>query len=109
MAGHKMLSFVDVYFRYNQIMMAEEDQEKATFTTDRDLYCYRMMPFGLKKAGATYQRLINKMFASLIGKMIEIYVDNMLVKSLSRGQHIEHLREYFNSLRLFWLKLNPDN
>ena len=58
-AGHKLLTFMDSFSGYNQIQMAEEDQEKTTFITSQGLYCYRVMPFGLKNVGATYQRLAN--------------------------------------------------
>ena len=57
--GHKLLTFMDAFFEYNRIQMAEEDQEKTTFITSQGLYCYRVMPFGLKNVGATYQRLAN--------------------------------------------------
>ncbi|RYE03027.1 MAG: hypothetical protein EOP33_09865, partial [Rickettsiaceae bacterium] len=67
-AGHELLSFMDAYSGYNQIRMHEPDQIKTTFVTDRGLYCYKVMPFGLKNAGATYQRLVNRIFADLIGK-----------------------------------------
>ena len=60
--GHKLLTFMDAFSGYNQIKMAEEDQEKTTFITSQWLYCYKVMPFGLKNAWATYQRLVNKMF-----------------------------------------------
>ena len=62
-AGHKLLTFMDAFSGYNQIKMAEEDQEKTAFITSQGLYCYKVMPFGLKNAGATYQRLVNKMFS----------------------------------------------
>lgn len=62
--------------------MHQPDQEKTAFIIDQGLYCYRVMPFGLKNASATYQRLVNRMFASQIGKMMEVYVDDMFVKSL---------------------------
>ena len=61
-AGYKLFTFMDAFSRYNQIQMAEEDQEKTTFITSQGLYCYRVMPFGLKNAGVTYQRLVNQMF-----------------------------------------------
>ena len=61
-AGHKLLTFMDAFSGYNQIKMAKEDQEKTAFNTSQGLYCYKVMPFGLKNAGATYQRLVNKMF-----------------------------------------------
>ena len=61
-AGHKLLTFIDTFSGYNQINMDEEDQEKTAFITSQGLYCYKVMPFRLKNAGATYQRLVNKMF-----------------------------------------------
>lgn len=67
-AGHKLLSFMDAFSGYNQIMMDPEDQEKTAFITERGTYCYEVMPFGLKNAGATYQRLVNNMFAGQLAK-----------------------------------------
>ena len=61
-ARHKLLTFMDAFSGYNQIQMAEKDQEKTAFVTNQGLYCYRVMPFGLKNTGATYQRLVNQMF-----------------------------------------------
>ena len=81
-AGHELLSFIDAYSRYNQIRMCPEYEDKTVFTVDRGLYCYKVMSFGLKNVGATYQRLVNKVFTNLIGKTMEVYVDNILVKSL---------------------------
>ncbi|CAA0820091.1 cysteine-rich RLK (RECEPTOR-like protein kinase) 8, partial [Striga hermonthica] len=80
-SGHELMSFMDAYSGYNQIPMDPEDSEHTSLYSARGLYCYTMMPFGLKNAGATYQRLVNKMFATLIGHTMEVYVDNMLVKS----------------------------
>ncbi|KAL5580701.1 hypothetical protein UlMin_013143 [Ulmus minor] len=71
------------------------------------LYCYKVMPFGLKNAGATYQRLVNKMFKDQIGKTMKVYVDDMLVKSLKTEEHIQNLRETFEILRRYKMKLNP--
>ena len=79
---HKLPSFMDAYFGYNQISMCLEDEDKTVFTTDHGLYCYKVMSFDLKNAGTTYQRLVNKVFADLIGKTMEVYVDDMFVKSL---------------------------
>ena len=79
-AEHKLLTFMDTFSGYNQIQMTEEDQEKTAFVTSQGLYCYRVMPFGLKNAGATYQRLVNQMFKKKIGRNVEVYVDDMLVK-----------------------------
>ena len=79
--------------------MAEEDQEKTAFVTSQRLYYYRVMPFGLKSAGATYQRLVNQMFKKQIGKNVEVYVDYMLVKSREEENHPDDLRETFSTLR----------
>lgn len=106
-AGHEVLSFMDAFSGYNQIRMAESDQEKTSFTIDRGLYCYTVMPFGLKNAGATYQRLVNKMFQTQIGRNMEVYVDDMLVKSLTTGGHVADLAEAFGNLRRYRMKLNP--
>jgi len=73
---------MDAYSGYNQIKMHLDDGKATTFTTNKGLYCYKVMPFGLKNAGATYQRLMNMMLAEHIGKIIEVYVDDMLVKSI---------------------------
>ncbi|XP_059436758.1 uncharacterized protein LOC132169816 [Corylus avellana] len=106
-AGYGLLSFMDAFSGYNQIYMHPEDYEKTAFITDRDLYCYKVMPFGLKNAGATYQRLVNKMFRDQIGRNMKVYVDNMLVKSvLSRG-HVLDLQETFATLKKYEMKLNP--
>ena len=69
-ARHELLSFMDAFSGYNQIKMKEEDQEKTSFVTSQGLLCYKVMPFGLKNAGATYQRLMNKMFAHQIGRNV---------------------------------------
>ena len=87
--------------------MAEEDQEKTAFVTSQGLYCYRVMPFGLKNARATYLRLVNQMFKKQIGRNVEVYVDDMLVKSRKEEDHLDDLRETFNTLRQYHMKLNP--
>ena len=79
---HELLSFMDAFSGYNQIKMNEEDQERISFVTSQGLFCYKVMPFGLKNTGATYQRLMNKMFTDQIGRNVQVYVDDMLVKSL---------------------------
>ena len=76
-AGHKLLTFMDAFSGYNQIKMAEEDQEKTAFITSQGLYCYKVMPLGLKNTGVTYQRLVNKMFSRQIGRNMEVYVDDL--------------------------------
>ncbi|KAB2626974.1 hypothetical protein D8674_020592 [Pyrus ussuriensis x Pyrus communis] len=106
--GCELLSFMDAYSGYNQILMNPSDQEHTAFTTDRGLYCYKVMPFGLKNAGATYQRLVNSMFAEQIGKNMEVYVDDMLVKSKHANQHIVNLSETFSILKKYRMRLNPN-
>ncbi|KAK0575700.1 hypothetical protein LWI29_005397 [Acer saccharum] len=106
-AGHETLSFMDAYSGYNQIKMHKPDEEKTAFTTDQGLYCYTVMPFGLKNVGATYQRLVNKMFARQIGRNMEVYVDDMLTKSVTADRHADDLRETFDVLVKYGMKLNP--
>ena len=91
-AGHELLSFMDAFSGYNQISMDPDDQEKTSFVTAQGTYCYRVMPFGLKNAGATYQRLVNRIFQKQIGTTMEVYIDDMLVKSTTDELHISHLR-----------------
>ncbi|KAI5344902.1 hypothetical protein L3X38_012779 [Prunus dulcis] len=105
--GHALLSFMDAYSGYNQIFMHPKDQAHTSFITDRGLYCYKVMPFGLKNAGATYQRLVNHLFAPLIGNTMEVYVDDMLVKSRTADQHIPNLSAMFTILKQYKMRLNP--
>ena len=106
-AGHELLSFIDAFSGYNQISMDPDDQENTSFVTGQGTNCYKVMPFGLKNAGATYQRLVNKMIQKQIRASIEVYVDDMLVKSTSATLHIPHLTEAFQILRKYNMKLNP--
>ena len=105
-ADHELLSFKDAFSYYNQISMDPDDQEKTYFITGQGTYCYRVMPFGLKNAGATYQRLVNRMFQKQIGTSMEVYTDDMLVKSTTAELHIAHLSEAFQILREYNMKLN---
>ena len=106
-AGNELLSFMDAFSGYNQIRMNPDDREKTAFITDRGTYCYKVMPFGLKNAGATYQRLVNRMFSKQLGKTMEVYIDDMLVKSLKAKDHVSHLEECFAQLNSHNMKLNP--
>ncbi|GAA0174452.1 hypothetical protein LIER_27841 [Lithospermum erythrorhizon] len=80
-AGHEVFEFMDASRGYHQIRMAPEDEEKTAFITEYGLYCWKVMPFGLKNTGATYQRMVNSIFSSQLGRNMEIYVDDMLIKS----------------------------
>ena len=88
--------------------MEEADQEKTSFVTSQGLFYYKVMPFGLKNAGATYQRLMNKMFAQQIGRNVQVYVDDKLVKSLREDDHLDNLKETFDTLKSYNMKLNPN-
>ena len=86
--------------------MALDDQEKTTFVTPIGNYHYKVMPFGLKNAGSTYQRMMTKMFKPQLGKNIEVYIDNMVVKSKVVSEHIGDLENIFEVLRKHKLRLN---
>ena len=87
--------------------MDPDDQEKTSFIIGQGTYCYRVIPFGLKNPGATYQRLVNRMFQKQIGTSMEVYIDDMLVKSTTAELRIAHLSEAFQILREYNMKLNP--
>ena len=106
-SDHRLLSFMDTFIGYNQIWMATEDEEYTAFVTDKGIYCYKVIPFDLKNIGITYKRLVNKIFKAQIGWNIEIYVDDMLVKSLQTSDYIQDLEEAFGMLRRYRMKLNP--
>ncbi|KAM1675202.1 hypothetical protein ACFX13_041511 [Malus domestica] len=99
---------MDAYSGYNQILMNPPNQEYTAFTTDRGLYCYKVIPFGLKNVEATYQRLVNSMFVELIGKSMEVYIDDMLVKSKHADQHITNLSKTFTILKGYRIRLNSN-
>uniref|UniRef100_A0A2N9I0X6 Uncharacterized protein n=1 Tax=Fagus sylvatica TaxID=28930 RepID=A0A2N9I0X6_FAGSY len=105
--GHEALSFMDGSSGYNQIRMAPEDEELTAFRTPKGIYCYKVMPFGLKNAGATYQRAMQKIFDDILHKIVQCYVDDLVVKTRKREEHIRDLRIVFNRLRKYQLKMNP--
>ena len=94
-AGHELLNFMDAFSGVNQISMDPNDQEKTSFVMGQGTYCYRVMTFELKNVGATYQRLVNRMFQEQIGASMEVYIDDILVKSVKAKLHITHLAEAF--------------
>jgi hypothetical protein len=98
-AGHKILSFMDGNTGYNQIFMASEDVNKTAFRVPGvvGLFEYVVMTFGLKNAGATYQRAMNYIFHDLIGKLVEIYIDDVVVKSASIEGHLGDLQQVMKS------------
>ncbi|KAK5786933.1 hypothetical protein PVK06_041583 [Gossypium arboreum] len=92
---------------YNQIKMAPKDMEKTIFITMWGTFCYKVMPFGLKNAEATYQRAMVTLFHDMMHKEIEVYVDDMIAKSRGEEEHVANLKKLFDRLRKFQLKLNP--
>ena len=94
-AGHPRMSFLDAFQGYHQIPLALGDQEKTSFVTPTRNYIYKVMPFGLKNAGFTYQRMITRMFEPQLGKNIKVYINDMVVKSKMEFKHINDLRNIF--------------
>ena len=97
---------MDAFSGYNQIKLNEADQEKTSFVTSQGLFYYKVMPFGLKNTGATYQRLMNRMFAHQIGRNVQVYVDDILIKSIWKSDHLNYLQETFDTLWSYNMKLN---
>ncbi|GKV15290.1 hypothetical protein SLEP1_g26087 [Rubroshorea leprosula] len=108
-ARHRILSFMDGHSGYNQIFIAEEDIPKTTFRYPGAIGTYEwvVMPFGLKNAGATYQRAMNAIFHDMIGRFMEISIDDVVVKSNEDEEHLEHLKLAFERMRKHGLKMNP--
>jgi hypothetical protein len=108
MAGCDLFCFLDAFSGYHQIKMAIKDKEKTVFITLIGYFCYTCMPFGLKNAGATFHRVMRKCLGSQIGRNVEAYIDDIVVKSRSKQMLIDNLRETFTNLRQVQLKLNPE-
>ena len=102
------MSFLDAFQGYHQITLEVEDLEKTAFISLDANYHYTVMPFGLKNAGATYQRMMTRMFKDKIGRMVEVYIDDMMVNSKEEQKHIDDLRDVFAVLRQHKLHLNAD-
>ncbi|GJV79493.1 reverse transcriptase domain-containing protein, partial [Tanacetum coccineum] len=107
LCGYSFKCFLDVYKGYHQIKMTKEDEEKKAFITSQGIFCYSKMPFGLKNAGATYQRLVDKAFQKQIGRNLEVYVDDLVIKSCTEHEIIRDIEETFKTLREINMKLNP--
>jgi hypothetical protein len=106
-AGCERLSFLDMYFGYNQIRLKVEDEDRTAFITPHGVYCYMMMPFGLKNAGATYQRCMQACLKEHIGRNIEVYIDDIVIKSTKADNLLDDLWETFANLDHCSIKLNP--
>ncbi|GJS04670.1 reverse transcriptase domain-containing protein [Tanacetum coccineum] len=105
--GYPFKCFLDAYKGYHQIKMAKEDEEKTAFIISQGIFCYSKMPFGLKNVGATYQRLVDKAFQKQIGRNLEAYVDDLVIKSCTEQEVIRDVEETFRTLRKKNMKLNP--
>ncbi|KAL0411597.1 UNVERIFIED_CONTAM: Pro-Pol polyprotein [Sesamum latifolium] len=106
-SGCELLSMMDASQGYHQIMLALEDRKRVSLIIFAGTFCYVAMPFEIKNTGATYQRLVDKIFRPQIGRNVKVYVDDMLVKSKETQNHITDLEETFSVLRKYKLKLNP--
>ena len=104
--GHPQMSFLDAFQGYHQIPLALDDQEKTAFVTPTGNYHYKVMSFGLKNTRSTYQRMMTRMFEPQLGKSIEVYIDDMVVKSKVVSEHVGDLRKNFEILRKHKLRLN---
>ena len=105
---HKIFSFMDGFSCYNQIKMAPEDMEKTTFVTQWGTFCYKVMPFGLKNVGATYQRAMVALFHDMIHHEIEVYIDGVIARSQTKEEHLDHLQKQFGRLKTYKLRVNPN-
>jgi hypothetical protein len=107
--GNKVISFLDGNAGYNQVFMAREDIAKTAFRCPGcvGLFEWIMMTFGLKNAGATYQRAMNLIFHDLLGFMMEVYIDDVVIKSAGMDEHMADLRLAFERMRKYGLKMNP--
>lgn len=106
-AGHQLLSFMDAFSGYNQIKMDIQDWEQTTFITHRGVFGYRNMPFDLINARATFQQMMDIIFGAQIGRNIQVYIDDMIVKSKLAKNHVLDLRVTFENVRRHNMSLNP--
>ncbi len=105
---HQALSFLDAYSGYNQISMNPRDEPHTAFITSEGTFCYKVMPFGLRNVGATFQRLVDKVLKNQLGRTVSAYVDDILVKSKRAEDHSKDLEEVFRALRASGMSLNPE-
>ncbi|KAI5335029.1 hypothetical protein L3X38_025162 [Prunus dulcis] len=106
-SGNRLLSFREACSSYNQIKMYDDDMAKTSFIIERETYCCKGMPFGLTNAGAIYQRFVNKIFKEQIGRTMEVYINDMLIKAPTHADHLKNLAKAFSLLRQYGMRLNP--
>ena len=107
-SGCRLLCFLDAFSGYNQIWMHPRDERKTTFMIELSSYCYKVILFRLKNADATYQRLMDRILAPIIGHNVQAYVDDIVITSKEKDQHILGLEELFTTIAKYNLKLNPE-
>jgi hypothetical protein len=107
MAGCTRLSFLDAYSGYNQIKLKVEDEENTVFITPYGVFCYQVMPFGIKNAGATYQRMMQNCLGQQIGRNIQVYIDDVVITTRDKPMLIDDLRETFNNLDKIQTETQP--
>ena len=107
-SGCQLMSFLDAFSGYNQIRMHPMDECKTAFMTERSCYCYKVMPFGLKNTEATYLRLMDRVLSPMLGRNVQAYVDDMVVNSREKEQHVTDMEELFATIAKYRLKLNPE-
>ena len=105
--GFERMSFIDGFSGYNQIKMYPDDEKHTSFWTPQGVFCYTVIPFGLKNADTTYQRAMTTIFRNHLRKTVECYVDDIAVKSRSKSNHLHDLRVIFDIMRAHQLKMNP--
>ena len=106
-SGAMVMSFLDGFSRYNQVVVHSDDQEKTAFTTPWGTFMYTKIPFGLMNAGATFQRAMDLAFVGIKDKFVMIYLDDLIVYSHSHHDHLQHLRKVFLKYKRYGISLNP--
>ena len=106
-AGKIADSFLDGFSGYNQVSIAAQDQHKIAFATEWGIFAYRVMPFGLANAPATFQRLMAHAFRAYLWDFLEIFMDDLCVHSIDRMDHIQHLIKVFQQCQIYCIYLNP--
>ncbi|GJV40472.1 reverse transcriptase domain-containing protein [Tanacetum coccineum] len=107
LCGFSFKCFLDAYKGYHQIQIAKEDEEKTSFITSQGIFCYTKMPFGLRNTGATDQNLVDKAFHKQIRRILEVYVDDLVIKRRMEDEIVRDIEETFKTLREVNMKLNP--
>jgi hypothetical protein len=103
----ELLSFLDAYYGYHQINLTTDDEEKTSFITSFRIFCYTKMAFGLKNEGATYQKCMHIILENQIGRNVQAYIEDIMVKLQKRGDLLDDLKETYDNLHKYKMMLNP--